>query len=137
MILITGATCPTGEEVLRLLVAKAPDTIIRCISRGEGRLGIGSVEWLTGDLKDPEFVSRAMNGVDQVLHVAGIHTSTMLAQEAARRKGIRRVIYVHTTSRFANHKAAARVYAETESEVHVMRRAIYYSSAFDGLWRSP
>lgn len=88
-VLLTGAFGGVGRAVLEALLEDGHR--VRCLelpSRENTRLarrvgGRASVVW--GDLRDPEVVTRAVEGVDVVLHVAFIiHPATERAPELAR-----------------------------------------------------
>lgn len=72
-----------------------------------------SLDIRTGDLSDPKFLHNAMEDVDVVLHIAGIHWSRQVVQ-AALDAGCQWLILVHTTGIFSKYKQASADYLETE-----------------------
>jgi UDP-N-acetylglucosamine 4,6-dehydratase/5-epimerase len=77
-VLITGGTGSFGQTMLKDLLVRGCDEV-RIISRDEEkqdrlRLGLGSsrVRYFIGDVRDPNSVSRATDGVDCVFHAAAL-----------------------------------------------------------------
>jgi len=77
-VLITGGTGSFGSTVTRGLLA-GPIDEIRILSRDEAkqddmrrRLGDSRVRFYVGDVRDPESVREAMDGVDYVFHAAAL-----------------------------------------------------------------
>jgi len=73
-ILVTGASGFIGGEVVRALLASAPQVRIRALSRSAGadvRLP-GGVEAVRGDLTTPDRLAEACSDVDVVVHCAGV-----------------------------------------------------------------
>ncbi len=112
MILVTGATGFVGGHVARLLADRGCPVrvLVRPSSdlRGVARL---RAERVTGDLQDPASLERAVAGCDTVFHVAAdyrlwtpdpsqLYRSNVDGArnllEAARRAGVRRVVYTST-----------------------------------------
>ena len=73
-------------------------------------------ELFTGELTDPAFLNRAMEGADTVLHIAGIHWSVPVT-EAAARASVRRLILVHTTGIYSKYKEAGEEYRKIDAAV--------------------
>ncbi|MEY9942090.1 uronate dehydrogenase [Streptacidiphilus sp. MAP5-52] len=76
------------------------------------------LEWITGDITDPGLLAEAMDAVDAVVHLAGIpgetdfltllHTNidgSYQVFEAARRAGVRRVVYASSNHAVGRHRA--------------------------------
>lgn len=109
MILLTGSTGFVGGHLLKRLLASGEK--IRCLVRSQ-RIGLERlrglpVETASGDLLDPAALLRALEGVDGVIHLAGIlweqgeqrfdrvnAEGTKTLVEVAQEAGIRRVIYL-------------------------------------------
>ncbi|MEN6535966.1 MAG: hopanoid-associated sugar epimerase [Bryobacteraceae bacterium] len=107
--LITGATGFVGWHVARNLIEHGHH--LRFLVRSESRLREIEGEVVTGDLRDPESLERAVNGCGQVFHVAADYRlfaktprelyrtnvdGTRNILEAARRAGVER--FVHTST---------------------------------------
>lgn len=116
MILVTGATGHIGNVLVRELVERG-NSIRALVMRGEDSRAIDGlgVELVEGDVLDPPSLSRAMQGVSQVFHLAGI-ISIMPGQDelvhrvnvegtrnilaAARECGVRQVLYTSSIHAF-------------------------------------
>lgn len=71
LVLVTGATGFTGQVLLRKLCERG--LRVRAIARPTSRrdaLSALPVEWITGDVYDPDIVREAVRGVAYVFHVA-------------------------------------------------------------------
>jgi dihydroflavonol-4-reductase len=116
-ILVTGGTGFLGLHVLRALAAagKAAETraLVRRESRSIGKLG---VEQAIGDVLDPASLHRALAGVEEVYHLAGLVSRDAKDQtrmmrthvdgtrhlfEAARVAGVRRVVLASSSGTIA------------------------------------
>src|SRR5256884_9556934 len=69
--LVTGAAGFLGSHVARQLVARGDDVrvLLRASSTNRAIADL-SLEYVTGDLRDPASLDRAMRGVKRVFHVA-------------------------------------------------------------------
>jgi uncharacterized protein YbjT (DUF2867 family) len=98
-ILVTGATGLLGGALLNLLLAGRQE--VRCLVREGGPrascLDALRVELVRGDASDARALSRALAGMDALLHVAGIEYAPQVA-EAARRAKVGRLVVVGSTS---------------------------------------
>src|SRR5213078_1169049 len=65
---VTGATGFVGWHVARLLIERG-DTV-RALVRTTGRLGDLKCEEIACDLRDPASLARALDGCEQLFHVA-------------------------------------------------------------------
>jgi len=112
--LVTGATGFLGSHVARVLAEQGAD--LRLLVRSTSNLKNLErlkAETVTGDLRDPVSIERALSGVDTVFHVAADYrlwvrnpaemyrsnvegTRTIL--EAARKNGVRRVVYTSSVA---------------------------------------
>ncbi|HZS12561.1 MAG TPA: hopanoid-associated sugar epimerase [Nitrospirales bacterium] len=110
--LVTGATGFIGSAVARALVAAGVE--VRALTRAGSTLNAIAdlpIEPVTGDLRDPASLRRALAGCEQLYHVAAHYalwaqdpsifydinvTGTRSLLEAARDVGIRRIVYTST-----------------------------------------
>ncbi len=98
-VLLTGATGLLGGALLDLLLAEGHE--VRCLVRGESRrasrLGALRIELSRGDAGDVQALSRALSGMDALLHVAGVEYAPPVL-EATRRAEVGRLVVVGSTS---------------------------------------
>jgi dihydroflavonol-4-reductase len=115
--LVTGASGFLGSHVARQLVARGEDVRVLLRASSHNRaIGDLSLEYVTGDLRDPASLERAMKGVQRVFHVAAdyrlwarrskeIYESnvggTKNLLEAAKRAGVEKLIYTSTVATIA------------------------------------
>jgi dihydroflavonol-4-reductase len=115
--LVTGAAGFLGSHVARQLVARGEDVrVLMRVSSTNRAIADLSLEYVTGDLRDPASLDRAMKGVKRVFHVAAdyrlwarrskeIYDSnvggTKNLLEAAKRAGIEQLIYTSTVATIA------------------------------------
>ncbi|HET8923074.1 MAG TPA: hopanoid-associated sugar epimerase [Candidatus Acidoferrum sp.] len=115
--LVTGAAGFLGSHVARQLVARGEDVrvLMRASSTNRAIADL-SLEYVTGDLRDPASLDRAMKDVKRVFHVAAdyrlwakrpreIYDSnvggTKNLLDAARRAGVEQLIYTSTVATIA------------------------------------
>ncbi len=115
--LVTGAAGFLGSHVTRQLVARGDEVrvLLRASSTNRAIADL-SLEYVTGDLRDPASLDRAMKGVKRVFHVAAdyrlwakrkqdIYDSnvggTKNLLDAARRAGVEQLIYTSTVATIA------------------------------------
>ncbi len=115
--LVTGAAGFLGSHVTRQLVARGDEVrvLLRASSTNRAIADL-SLEYVTGDLRDPASLDRAMKGVKRVFHVAAdyrlwarrsreIYDSnvggTKNLIEAAKRAGVEQLIYTSTVATIA------------------------------------
>ncbi len=115
--LVTGAAGFLGSHVTRQLVARGEDVrvLLRASSTNRAIADL-PLEYVTGDLRDPASLERAMNGVRRVFHVAAdyrlwarrsreIYDSnlggTKNLLQAAKRAGVEQLIYTSTVATIA------------------------------------
>ena len=88
-----------GGALLRLLLAGGHE--VRCLVREESSrawvLEERNLELVCGDVGDARALSRALSGMDALLHVAGIEYAPQVV-EAARRVRMGRLVVVGSTS---------------------------------------
>ena len=115
--LVTGATGFLGSHVARQLLARKESVrvLLRPTSQNRAIADL-PLEYVTGDLRDPASLDRAMNGVRRVFHVAADYrlwarrpkeiyesnvTGTKNVLEAAKRAGVEQFIYTSTVATVA------------------------------------
>ena len=115
--LVTGASGFLGSHVARQLVARGDEVrvLLRASSTNRAIADL-SLEYVTGDLRDPASLERAMKGVKRVFHVAADYrlwarrsreiydsnvggTKNLLS--AAKRAGVEQLIYTSTVATIA------------------------------------
>ena len=121
-ILVTGAAGFLGSHVTRQLAARGADVrvLLRPSSNNRAIADL-PLEYVTGDLRDPSSLERALAGVQRVFHVAAdyrlwskrsqdIYDSnvggTKNLLEAAKRAGVEQFIYTSTVATIAVDRAA-------------------------------
>lgn len=124
MLLVTGITGHTGRYFLQELIDHKYEGPIRCIVRETSETSMLdnsglNIEKVYGDLNDKEFVRKAVNGVENIMHIYNIHHSPMIV-EAAIEYNVKRAILVHTTGIYSNFKYASQGYKDIEKKVSEM-----------------
>ncbi len=115
--LVTGAAGFLGSHVTRQLVARGEEVRVLMRPSSTNRaIADLSLEYVTGDLRDPASLERAMQGVQRVFHVAAdyrlwarrkreIYDSnvggTKNLLEVAKRAGVEKLIYTSTVATIA------------------------------------
>src|ERR1700736_1069635 len=115
--LVTGASGFLGSHVARQLVARGDEVRVLLRPSSHNRaISDLSLEYVTGDLRDPPSLERALNGVKRVFHVASDYrlwakrsndiyesnvggTKNLLA--AAEHSGVEQFIYTSTVATIA------------------------------------
>lgn len=107
--LVTGASGFLGWHVARLLVERGDS--VRALVRSGSRVPDLAVETVTGDLRDPESISRAVAGCAALFHVAADYRlwakdpaelyrsnvdGTRNVLEAAKKASVARIVYTST-----------------------------------------
>lgn len=94
-----------------------------------------------GSFDNPEFMDKALQDADTVVHVAGIQRSRLLIDAAVRQK-VRRLILVHTTGIYSKYKEAGEeyrcidAYVTEQCATHgivltILRPTMIYGNRFD------
>ncbi|MCY1693716.1 NAD(P)H-binding protein [Curtobacterium sp. SL109] len=120
---VLGATGQLGQDVLTNLTARGvPPEEVVAIGRNQTKLaGLAGFGYRTAraDMADPSSVERALGGVSDLLLVSGLaadrvrqHRDTILA---ARRAGVRRVVYTSVLNADAPELRIADDHRETET----------------------
>jgi nucleoside-diphosphate-sugar epimerase len=130
VLLVTGATGKSGRFFLKKavecgyrkeeirLILRSPSRA-KCIEEGDL-----SIEKLYGDIDDADFLKSTMDGVDIVLHIAGILKSLSIVR-AACASGVRWIILVHTTGIYSKYKEAGEGYRRIEKEIAEIARGAH------------
>jgi dihydroflavonol-4-reductase len=112
-VLVTGATGFTGQVLTRKLVAMGCHVVaIARTSSKRQALDHLPIEWIEGDVFDPDVVERACKGIEYIFHVAAayreakisdetyslvhIESTKLLAQRVVRSEGFRRFVHIST-----------------------------------------
>lgn len=81
-VLVTGATGFTGKALTRKLVQLG--CMVKAIARPSsqrGELADLAIEWIEGDVFDPEVVQRATSDVEYIFHVAAAYREAKISDE--------------------------------------------------------
>jgi len=145
-IFVTGATGFTGSRVVPLLLKNG--YAVRCLYRASSdrsTLSDSKIEWVQGDLSDPQTLTSAMQGADALVNIASLgfgHADSII--RAAKDAGIKRAIFISTTAIFTKLNARSkkvRVAAELAIETSglkytILRPTMIYGSPRDrNMWR--
>jgi nucleoside-diphosphate-sugar epimerase len=119
-VLVTGASGFLGSAVVRRAVEEGIK--VRALSRRTGPAAEG-VEWRSADIRDPKALDEALQGVDGVIHAAGLahvfrdpdptaftsvnEIGTINVAEASARAKIRHLVLVSSVSVYGPHAAAS------------------------------
>lgn len=80
-VLVTGASGFVGSHIVRVLAAEGIS--VRCLVRGKSRLDFIKQyhpELVIGDITEPATLSKALQGVDGIVHCAGLINATTFRQ---------------------------------------------------------
>ncbi len=145
-VLVTGATGFTGSRVVPLLLQSGYQ--VRCLTRAtsdRAPLSALTVEWVTGDLSNPESLTSAMRGMDALVNIASFgfgHADSIL--RSAKEAGVKRGIFISTTAIFTQLNAGSksvRLAAEEAIQASgldytILRPTMIYGSERDrNMWR--
>ena len=128
-----------GGALLDLLLVGRHE--IRCLvregSRPASRLDELRVELVRGDAGDARVLSRALSGMDALLHVAGIEHAPQVV-EAARRARVGRLVVVGSTSAHSAYEfrsgpklAMEKLVRESGLDYTILRPSMIYGSELD------
>ena len=132
MLLITGITGHSGTYFLKELINN-PNIIfekfggIRVIVRAGSNTEILdncglNIEKCEGDINDEDFLEKACENIDTILHIAGIRFSSKIVRKAAE-NNIKRLFLVHTTGIYSKYKAAGEEYRSIENNIYGIIKA--------------
>lgn len=107
-IAITGGTGFVGQALIDR--ADADGVLVQALAR-KPQAGRDGIEWIAGDLADRDALARLVEGVEAVIHVAGLTNApnpaafeaanvagTLAVIEAARAAGVPRLVFVSSLS---------------------------------------
>jgi uncharacterized protein YbjT (DUF2867 family) len=137
--ILTGATGLLGGALLDLLLAEGHE--VRCLVReGSPRASLLEESWVElvrGDAGDMRDLSRALSGMDALLHVAGIEYAPQVV-EAARRMRVGRLVVVSSTSVHSAYEFRSgpklrmeKLVRESGLEYTIVRPSMIYGSELD------
>ena len=141
-VLVTGASGFVGSAVARALVARGDDVRV-LLREGSSRKNIDGLDCrvMIGDMRDAKAMTKAMEGVRQVFHVAADYRlwardpseivrnnldGARAVMEAARTTGVERIVY--TSSVAALKPVAGRAVDETSRHDEVTVIGVYKKS---------
>jgi nucleoside-diphosphate-sugar epimerase len=132
MLLVTGITGHTGKYFLQELINNKYKGPIRCVVRQTSDTSLLdnsglNIEKVIGDLDDPIFIDRIMDGVETVMHIYNIHHSPIIVR-SANKKNVKRAILVHTTGIYSEFKYASEGYKKIEKEIKILKSEPDYST---------
>lgn len=125
---ITGITGKSGLWLWKLILTNEaiiknlyPDGI-NLLSRSKDKLeklSLGTIKTclFSGNLTDNSVTDTFCNGVDTLLHIAGIHWSLPLVKSAVK-EGVKRLILIHTTGIYSKYKAAGEEYRQIDAQIY-------------------
>lgn len=127
--LVTGGAGFIGSHIVEALVDRGDEVrVLDNLSTGD-RANLepfaASIEFIEGDLVDPEVVAAAVDGVDCIFHEAALPsvprsveypldtnaacvTGTVTLLDAARRAGVRRLVYAASSSAYGDQPTSSK-----------------------------
>jgi uncharacterized protein YbjT (DUF2867 family) len=138
-ILVTGSTGLLGGALLEALLARGHEvrSLVREGSSRASRLDPLRVELVRGDAGDTSALSRALSGMDALVHVAGIEYAPQVV-EGARRSGVGRIVVVGSTSAHSAYEFRSspklrmeKLVRESGLEYTIVRPTMIYGSELD------
>jgi len=121
---VTGITGHTGGFFLQELIDRQFDGTVRCLLRETSNTsaldasGL-AVEKVIGNLNDAYSVDELTRGADVALHITNIRYSIAVLRACIKNR-VPRLVLVHTTGIYSQHKMAAGEYQQIEAELFEM-----------------
>jgi dihydroflavonol-4-reductase len=124
-VLVTGGSGFIGQHLVAALAARGRR--VRVLDLRAPTRVVPGVQTIVGSVLDPEIVDKALNGVDEVYHLAGLpgmwlprkedfhavnYGGTQLVLSAARQRGIARFLHCSTESILFRRSSAGRALAD-------------------------
>ena len=145
-VLVTGATGFTGSRLVPLLLKNGFEVrvFVRPTS-DRSPLSPLEVEWVTGDLANPESFTAALRGVDALVNIASLgfgHAESIL--KSMKEAGVKRGLFISTTAIFTQLNAGSKsVRLAAEEAIRasgldytILRPTMIYGSKRDrNMWR--
>ena len=146
-ILVSGATGFTGRHVIPLLLKLNKETT--CFVRptsNPSAIALPGLRFAEGDLDDQESVERALKGKEALINIANLTgTGSCLGERAAglvracEKTGVRRAIFVSSTSIFTTLRAPAKAaklaaekaILESDTDFTILRPTMIYGTEGD------
>jgi NAD(P)H dehydrogenase (quinone) len=122
MIAITGATGQLGRLVVEKLKARVPASDIVALARSTAKAADMGVAAREADYDRPETLERALDGVDTLLLISSSEVGKRAAQhhnaiEAAKKAGIKRIVYTSLLHADTSPLDLAEEHRATEAEL--------------------
>lgn len=122
-LLMTGITGKSGIVFAQLFAQSDlhKEYLLRAAVRSTSKIEkakeiVPYAEFCYGDIYDAAYLNEVTQGVDVILHIAGIDKSPMLMKAAVKNR-VKRVILIHTTGIYSKYKAASEGYIKIDAEV--------------------
>ena len=135
MILVTGASGQLGSATLEFLLKKLPATQLAGLVRDPNKAAALQAKGVTlrvGSYDDPASLDQAMQGVEQVLLVAGTDEEKRVQQhqnvvDAARKAGVKRIAYTSRTLKDRTTLANKLMEGHFQTEDYIKASGINYT----------
>lgn len=141
-VLVLGGTGFIGQYLVKALTNKGLGVRVVTRGMGAGQIALAGlpVELMQGDLADPEFMDRALQGIKNVYHLAKTdgknwndyyHNDVLVTQNIAERalnKGVKRFIYTGTIDSYYSANANDVITSDTPLDNQIETRNHYARS---------
>lgn len=144
---VTGATGFTGSRLVPLLLQEEFPQV-RCLYRPSSDRSVlaqPDIEWVSGDVSNPDALSTAMHRMDALINVVSLglgHADVII--RAAQNAGIKRCIFISTTAIFTQLDAKSKSIRQNAEcaiqssglDYTILRPTMIYGSPRDrNMWR--
>lgn len=137
---LTGVTGLTGRYVFPFLRTLGFTGELRCLIRptsSRTNLKNESVSVLVGDCRDLDSVCSLVDGVEGLIHIAGIQTAEVVLK-ACNLKQVKRVVFVNTTGMYSKYRRYSQEYkridaliCDSELDYTIIRPTMIYGNEED------